>query len=360
MKLPVMIDSGAFTIWRQYMKYHSGNTPTRRQLVKKYLASPEFRTHLQNYVNFLKRGWKDRCDVAATLDIIGDADATYEVWKELRAEGLSLLPVYHIGEPFRWLSKYIDEGCDYIGIGGMAFAFGRGKDAAPFIRSVFKHTPADVRLHGFGMSFYSETTLGRWYSVDGSTPLMAAAHGSVLVPRGLKETAEAYAVPSYVDFAHSRLSKDHIKTQGPTVWRRLEKWFREHGASKAANRLQHDYYWRQVFNYRYVGEYETTLLRQLGRAPLVYTVDNDPTGPRKRHCLGDDRFDWEPECVEHVYERLHLARLAGCPTRMPRYLLAYRPDEVGKIEGKLELLAETVRQHKPKVQRKRLQKENRP
>ncbi len=34
----------------------------------------------------------------------------------MRSRGLNPIPVYHLGENISWLRKYIDEGCDYIGL----------------------------------------------------------------------------------------------------------------------------------------------------------------------------------------------------------------------------------------------------
>lgn len=72
---------------------------------------------INDYISFLK---KSKYEICVNLDIIGNAELTYNNQKYMEREGLNVLPVFHIGSPYKWLQKYIDEGYDYIGLGGIA------------------------------------------------------------------------------------------------------------------------------------------------------------------------------------------------------------------------------------------------
>ena len=343
MKLPVMIDSGAFYLWRRFMKLQGSSSPTRKRAVSAFVRSAEFTEHKQGYVDFCKR-WGKKCEVLVTLDVIGDADATFSVWRELREEGLEVMPVIHAGEPVEVLDRYLDAGCDYIGVGGIAVSAKRGRSMCSFIASVFARAPKDVRLHGFGALFYEGVSLLPWHSLDGSTPSIAAGHGGLLVPRGFRDDLASYMNPVCVSFADSRYSNDHALLLGLSTARRLELWLRDNGASRpgARKKIGSSMYWRQVMNYKYVGECMRKRA-EAGKGARLYTVDSPPEGGLLTPLeLGDEAFDWEPPEVSSGLERLVRAKLAGAPGFVPRGLYAYRPNEAPRLIAKLRALSHVL------------------
>lgn len=164
MGLDLFLDSGAFTAFTKKTKIP----------LKEYA----------DFINATSGVWT----VASSLDAIGSgeeaASASYENFARLRSYGAKVAPVFHIREPDHWLQRYVDEGHDYIFIGGMV------PETIPWLlvrldhlfASVLTRTDgtAKVRLHGFGLT--SERLMFRypWYSVDSTRWLMAGIFGFCL------------------------------------------------------------------------------------------------------------------------------------------------------------------------------------
>lgn len=125
-------------------------------------------------------------DTYANFDVIGDAEATWENQKWLESQGLRPLPVFHIGSEWKWLDHYINEGHDYIAIGGMV---GRPRAAVMSwcIKAHQVARKAGVVLHGFGLTTWVAIMALPWYSVDSSSGSAAPRFGRVVVfdPRRL-------------------------------------------------------------------------------------------------------------------------------------------------------------------------------
>ena len=97
--------------------------------------------------------WKDDFFWTASLDVIGDADATFENWKAAKREGLHLVPTLHHGASPRELDKYVDEGADFFGLGGLVGSSAQKqlRWMIPVFQYVQKVHP-QVRFHGWGLS----------------------------------------------------------------------------------------------------------------------------------------------------------------------------------------------------------------
>ena len=63
--------------------------------------------------------WDDALLWVAALDVIGDAEASYQNWQAARRDGLELVPTIHYGEGTAQLDKFAEEGATLIGLGGM-------------------------------------------------------------------------------------------------------------------------------------------------------------------------------------------------------------------------------------------------
>ena len=103
-KVQLFLDSGAFSAWTQGVEID-----------------------IQEYIEFIKKH-KDIIEVYANLDIIsrGDTSAAKKeaAQKTLKNQiimekaGLAPLPVFHVGEPLKYL-KYYMSNYEYIALGGM-------------------------------------------------------------------------------------------------------------------------------------------------------------------------------------------------------------------------------------------------
>lgn len=124
-------DSGAFSA-------HTGGTPI----------------DLVEYAEWVRR-WRDDLLWAASLDVIGDPDATWRNWLLLRdRHGLATVPTVHAGTDPSVLDRYVTEGATLVGLGGMA---GKGQAqkayrwaVAMFRRARDRHP--GVRFHLWGVT----------------------------------------------------------------------------------------------------------------------------------------------------------------------------------------------------------------
>lgn len=90
----LMIDSGAFTAWRK----------------GKPISLESYSTWLLNAPPH---------DVALTLDVIGDADASILNWDTLRQIHPGIVPVWHEGDPVEHLDEYV-AGATIVALGRIA------------------------------------------------------------------------------------------------------------------------------------------------------------------------------------------------------------------------------------------------
>lgn len=154
----MFLDSGAFTAWTK----------------KKVITCERYAEFIHNSEGI----W----DVMSSLDAIGDAEQSYQNFKRLLELGVRVQPVHHFGEPDYYLQRYIDEGWDYIFIGGMV---GRPRDQLEaWCDHIWDNFLANsdgtpkVKTHGFGLTDMHLCRKYPWYSVDSSSWLMTGNFGS--------------------------------------------------------------------------------------------------------------------------------------------------------------------------------------
>jgi hypothetical protein len=134
---------------------------------------------MDGYIEFLTR-YKGIITVYANLDEIGDAKLTYERQKRMEDSGLKPIPVFHTGENFAWLEKYITEGYKYIALGGMVTHSKNKKGLVNWISKCFKiGEEAGIGFHGFGMTSWDLMKAYPWKSVDSSSWCSGFRYGSV-------------------------------------------------------------------------------------------------------------------------------------------------------------------------------------
>lgn len=115
--------------------------------------------------------WKDALLWTASLDVIGDAEGTYENWQAARRDGLELVPTVHYGEGTAQLDRFAEEGATLIGLGGMV-PYSSEKDrlmrwCLKMHRHARDHHP-QVRFHGWGISHPYLMDNLPWWSADSS------------------------------------------------------------------------------------------------------------------------------------------------------------------------------------------------
>jgi uncharacterized protein Usg len=149
---------------------------------------------------------RDIIETASNLDAIGTPGANKKLSEEtaqhsydnqkkleswLKPQGLAVQPVHHVRDPDHWLQRYIDEGYDYIFLGGMV------PETTPVLMKWLKHvwrnylTDKDgypkVKVHGFGLTTSSLMFEFPWYSVDSTSWVMTSMFGACYVDATLSD-----------------------------------------------------------------------------------------------------------------------------------------------------------------------------
>lgn len=115
--------------------------------------------------------WADALLWVAALDVIGDAEASYQNWQAARRDGLELVPTIHYGEGTAQLDRFAEQGATLVGLGGMV-PYSSEKDrlmrwCLMMHRHARDHHP-QIRFHGWGISHPYLVDNLPWWSTDSS------------------------------------------------------------------------------------------------------------------------------------------------------------------------------------------------
>lgn len=136
---------------------------------------------IDEYAGFIHRNGH-HFGVIANLDDIGDdGPKSWANMKALEAKGCKVFPVFHFSDKLEYLYKILDEGYDYMALGGLVGAhtnvlkqwldemWGKhlcDKDGLP-----------KIKVHGFGLTSFPLIYRYPWYSVDSSSAVMTSIFG---------------------------------------------------------------------------------------------------------------------------------------------------------------------------------------
>jgi len=232
-KFNVFVDSGAPTFYNKLTK----SNPTSESMGSRFgdrhrdsfewVEQEEVETYHDEYLKYLK---KERYITAcACFDIINNAPLTYENMKQAKARGVPAIPIFHLGTPLKWLQKYIDEGHDYIALGGITP--NPVSVTLPILDRLWSLYLTDdaglprCKVHGLAVTSPQLMARYPWYSVDSTTWLKHGIYGKVLVPTIKKgkldfmdyvlifvsEKSSKRAVPPYGLDVLSPRFKDHVE-----------------------------------------------------------------------------------------------------------------------------------------------------
>jgi len=217
------LDSGAFTAFTQKAEIDPG-------VYAKYIR--------ENHALFT---------VCSSLDAIGDPQQSYDYLKQLEALGCVVSPVFHAREDIKWLKKYIDEGYEYIFLGGMV------PETTGWLREwldgLFDKylTNADgtarVKLHGFGLTDQQLMFRYPWHSVDSTSWLFTGAFGGCLFYR---DGAAKKVVFSYDSPSAKKLNAPHYSNLSSIEQLQVDKWLAEMGVT--AQQCAEHYSFRNIIN----------------------------------------------------------------------------------------------------------------
>jgi hypothetical protein len=164
MQTRIFLDSGAYSAWQQ-----------KKQI------------DLQAYIDFIYNN-RQYIEVYANLDDIEDPEKTWVNQREMEAQGLSPLPVYHVGEDEKFLKMALEY--EYFAVGGMALKSGTVRESQ--FDMVFRiicpksnYYKPTHKIHGFGLAAPNLMLSYPWYSVDTTSWVQYGRYGLILVPKAV-------------------------------------------------------------------------------------------------------------------------------------------------------------------------------
>lgn len=192
--------------------------------------------HLDDYCAWLTK-WRRLFDVYVTLDVIGNAEGTWRNHVEMERRGFTPAPVFHAGEPWEYLDRYLEAGCRYIALGGMV---GSPSAVKKWIIRCFKTAQGTAVFHGFGRTNLPDIADFPWYSVDSSSWGMSYRYGTVnLFDRGKwvkisigdyagvyqrAALVRAHGVDPATLASRDRYHWRHAARASAVAWHRLGQW----------------------------------------------------------------------------------------------------------------------------------------
>jgi hypothetical protein len=160
---------------------------------------------VDDYAAWLKK-WHPEFTIYANLDVIFGPAATWANQRALEDHGLSPLPVFHTGEPWSWLERYLEEGYTYIALGKLLG--NPWSKLAPWLAKAFKMADGKAVFHGFGLTAWPAIREFPFYSVDSSSWTSPYRFGTLrLFDRGRWVTVRMRDRDDVI--AHRRILEDY-------------------------------------------------------------------------------------------------------------------------------------------------------
>jgi len=104
---------------------------------------------INEYISFIKEN-KDKIEVYANLDVIGNYEATEKNQQYLEASGLRPLFTFHFGSPVEKLKNAVEK-YDYIALGGLVPHSKNRKRLQNWLDRCFAVIGTKCKVHGFGI-----------------------------------------------------------------------------------------------------------------------------------------------------------------------------------------------------------------
>lgn len=254
-KIDSIIDSGAFTQWQ----------------------NQKDEVNVDNYCDFLLQ-LTDLCNHYVNLDAIPGkfgtipgpeeveraAKLSYENLKKMEARGLKPVPVFHQGERYEWLQRYVEEGYEFIGISP---ANDRTTDQRIlWLDDVFEMLTNEkgepiVRTHGLAATSPKILRRYPWYSCDSTSWRMKGDFGAIQTPLfnddGTYDYSDSISVILSPKSPSVKDEGKHLDNMSPRYKEMVLNYIDETGHTLQA--LRDDYKERNSINVKYVLGLERSL-----------------------------------------------------------------------------------------------------
>ncbi len=179
-KIQLMFDSGMFSAW-------SRNEELSMTEYVDYLK--EHKKYLYSYVTFdvVPKPSSTNGAPPTRKETERSGAGSYENHQMMKSFGLGPIPVFHQGESFKWLIKYIEDGEDYIGISTWKTNMTQ-REQIEWLDRVFtlitdRRGKPIVKTHGFGIASPKLMMRYPWFSVDSTTWVLSAGFGKIFMPQ---------------------------------------------------------------------------------------------------------------------------------------------------------------------------------
>lgn len=173
----IMLDSGAFTSWTKGVKID----------LEEYISFCESFPDIDYYVNLdVISGSPDQKHTPTRDEVEACCIEGWSNYRRMidRLPKHKVIPVFHKQDDVKWLDRFLNFGCIYLGIGGLATSRqGRETYLTSLRRSLFKNGKPIVKLHGFALTSHDLMNMWQWHSVDSSTWQRMATWGQIWIPR---------------------------------------------------------------------------------------------------------------------------------------------------------------------------------
>ena len=248
-KVNLFLDSGAFSAW-----YHGSSVDLQSYMnfIREHLSI------VDNYVSLdTIPGDKGRMD-RSQREIEKSAAASYRNQQIMKDAGLSPIPVFHQGERFEWLEKYLKDGEGYIGIS--PYLRSSNHDIIKWMDNCFSIVTDSlghplVKTHGFGATGHQTITRYPWHSVDSTTWAVGAGYGLVKIPqRGRDGKPDMLRTPKQVYVGNDVRSGGAAKLSFDGLTSSEQSWVAEFAAlfGLAVTDLRTDHEGRKALNIGFI------------------------------------------------------------------------------------------------------------
>lgn len=210
LRLPYMLDSGAFTAWNK------GKEVNREALIDFYnWAIDEYGDVLDFTLVSLDRIPGKQGVARTAADFAQAAEETvanYEYMRE-RVRGY-VKPVYHDGEPEWVLAHYKD--AEYVSLGANQDISYNEREA--WVARTAAGVLADRKLHGLAMTGARMLRTVRWHSVDSAAWVLWAGYGAIA---WLRDDGTLKIVPASAESPRRKMFDMHLSTLSPVERERI-------------------------------------------------------------------------------------------------------------------------------------------
>ncbi len=211
---------------------------------------------------------------ASAAEKVAAAEATWQNYCYMKDEGLDPLPVFHYGEPWKYLDRMLTFGCSYIGVGGLVAVPSKDRRAWLddfFLRICDAEGYPTVKTHGFGMTALVLMFRYPWHSVDSTTWIKITANGAIYLPQLVDDQFVFDQTPSVITVSASNPKANQDQKHGdslPPAHREiLDRWLAFCGKTYAE--CKDNYFHRAVVNVTFFREVSRV---KTGRPFKPYTV----------------------------------------------------------------------------------------